>query len=90
MNRSVTWFMKNYPKCKARNLLIHPAKKLHNAAAFMYEVEVVRKAGLQKLTTNVLNLFGEFKTIDVGNLSPDFVQTLIDTHGLGLKDLWKQ
>ena len=90
MNRSVNWFMKNYPKCKARHLLIHPAKKLHNAAAFMCEVEVVRKAGLQKLTTNVRNFFGEFKAIDVGNLSPDFVQTLLDTHGLGLKDLWKK
>lgn len=86
MNSSAAWFQKNYPGSKVRNLLIHPAKKLGGAAAFLQDVDVVRKAGLEKLANNVRSFFGEFKNIDLKDLSPAQVQTFLDTHGLGVQD----
>ena len=73
MNRSAAWFVKNYPTCKSRNLLIHPARRLHSAAAFLQEVEVVRKGHLEKLASNVRKFFGEFKSVDFKDLSPEAI-----------------
>jgi hypothetical protein len=88
MNRSAAWFVKNYPTCKSRNLLIHPARKLHSAAALLQDVELIRKGQLEKLVGNVRRFFGEFKNIDFKDLAPGSVQKLLDTHGLGVKDFW--
>lgn len=87
MNASAAWFKKNYPGCKSRNLLVHPAKKLHASAAFLQDVEVVRKSGLEKLAANVRKFFGEFKNVDFKDLAPNIVQNLLDTHNLGINDL---
>lgn len=86
MNRSTAWFVKNYATCKARNLMIHPARKLHGAAALLQEVEVVKKGHLEKLAVNVQKFFGEFKNVDFKDLSPVTVQKLIDSHELGVAD----
>jgi hypothetical protein len=88
MNRSAAWFVKNYPTRKSRNLLIHPARKLHSAAAFLQDVEVVRKGQLEKLVANVRKFFAEFKNVDFKDMAPGAVQKALDTHGLGVKDLW--
>jgi len=88
MNRSAAWFVKNYATCKSRNLLIHPARKLHSAAALLQDVEVLRKGQLEKLVANVRKFFGEFKSLDFKDLAPGSIQKLLDTHGLGIKDLW--
>jgi len=88
MNASVAWFRRNYSGCKSRNLLVHPAKKLHDSAAFLQDVEVVRKPRLEALAKNVRSFFGEFKNIDLKDLSPQAVQRLLDAHELGINHLW--
>ena len=52
----------------------------------MRDIEVIRKTGLQKLAANVKKFFGEFKTLDFADLSPNFVQQVLDLHELGIKD----
>lgn len=88
MNRSTAWFQKHYEGSKARNLLIHPAKKLTSAAAFLQPVEAIRKSALEKLAGNVRTFFGEFKSIDLKDISPDQVQKFLDAHNLGVNDFW--
>lgn len=87
INASAAWFKRNYPGCKSRNLLVHPARKLNAAAAFLQDVEVVRKHHLGKLATNVRKFYGEFKTIDFQDISPEAVQKFLNAHGLGVDDL---
>ena len=87
MNRSVAWFAKNYADCRSRSLMVHPAKKLHGAAAFMHPVEIMRKTHLERLATNVRKFFGEFKTIDFKDISPEGVQRFLNAHTLGVDDL---
>ena len=88
MNRSAAWFQKHYEGSKARNLIVHPAKKLESAAAFLQPVEVIRKSGLDTLARNVRQFFGEFKNIDRKDLSPEHVQKFLDNHELGVNDFW--
>ena len=35
--------------------MVHPAKKLHGAAAFMHPVEIMRKTHLERLATNAVS-----------------------------------
>jgi hypothetical protein len=51
---------------------------------------VVRKTQLDTLGRNVRKFFGEFKNVDFKDLAPGSVQKLLDTHGLGVKDLWEK
>lgn len=90
INTSYAWFLKTYPGVRVRNLLVHPAKKLGAAAAFLCDVEGVRKPSLDKLAANVRKFFGEFKTVDLRDISPEHVQRLLDSHGLGVADLWSK
>ena len=37
---------------------------------------------------NVRRFFAEFKNVDFKDMAPAAVQKLLDTHELGVKDLW--
>ena len=87
MNASVAWFKRTYAGCRSRNLLIHPARKLGNAAAFLQEVEVVRKSQLETLGRRVRSFFGEFRNLDFADLAPEAVQKCLEVHELGIDDL---
>ena len=88
MNASVAWFKRNYPGAKSRNLIVHPARKLHGAAAFLEHVEVVRKKNLEPLAKSVKGFFSELKNVDFRDLSAKAIQAALDTHRLGVSDLW--
>lgn len=86
INSSAAWFQKNYPGCRSRNLLVHPAKRLQGSAAFLQPVQVMRLRQLEALTRNVRAFFGEFKAVDFSDIAPDRVQEFLSTHSLSTDD----
>lgn len=87
MNRSTAWFAKYYQNAKAKNIMIIPTNKVGSAAAFISDVEVMRKRELAKFTDNVRKFFAEFKGMDFKDLSESKVQELINTHRLSVEAL---
>lgn len=83
MNRSCAWFERHYPGCEATYILIHPAKKVSGAAAFSYEVGVFTNSELRKFREAIRGFFKSFESLDFNDLSPQHIQTLVDSHGLG-------
>ena len=90
MNASVAWFRKKYPGSKSKNILIHPANRLAGPAAFIEDVEVMRESQLYLLTRNIRGFFGEFKRLDLRDVSPEHVQKCLGIHRLNVEDLWGQ
>jgi replicative superfamily II helicase len=88
MNASAAWFAKNYKGCKVKLRMIIPTKRVSKAAAFIGDTEITRQKSLDKLTSNVRAFFGEFKKYDLKDISPEKVQALVDSHGLGIQNLW--
>ena len=87
MNSSAAWFQRNYPGSSSRNILVHPAKALNAASAFLQDVDVMRRKDLERLGANLRKFFAEFKNVDLKDLSPEHVQRLLDLHELGVQDL---
>ena len=87
MNRSSAWFDKHYKGMSATRLIIHPAKKIQSAAAFTHTVQGVVERDLRKLEKSCRDFFKGFEAQDLKDLSPQFIQTLIDAHKLSKTDL---
>ncbi|MDC8016231.1 DEAD/DEAH box helicase family protein [Tahibacter soli] len=86
MNRSMAWFIKHYPGVQSRKLIVHPSYKEGSAASFLHEVEAVRSAELSSLTAAISGFFKSFEGVDLADLSPAHVQSLLDSHKLTVGD----
>jgi hypothetical protein len=87
MNNSRAWFEREYPGASVSSIMVIPTKKLSPAAGFTNPTLIMRKAGLGKLVRNVRNFFGEFRRSDLGDLSPERVDRLVDVHNLQLENI---
>lgn len=87
MNRSYAWFQKHYPGVDAQCVLVIPPKRLSSAAALLHPTRVLRKKGLENLTKNVRNFFGEFATQDLKSLSEQHISQALNKHGLAVDQL---
>lgn len=90
MNRSCAWFAKTYPGAIARNIMITPAKRVGNSAAFMHNVDLMRQGHLKVLRTNVAAFFKSFEAMQFSDLAPTQVQRLIEVHQLTIADLMSE
>jgi len=87
MNRSCAWFEKHYPGLKAKNILIHPSKKIESAAALTHDVEVMRVNGLKEFINTVRDFYKSFETVNFKDLSVKHIQKVLNSHKLNVDDL---
>lgn len=87
MNNSCAWFTREYPGAKTSNVLVIPARKIASAAGFNEPVVLLRESKLRMLTSNVRRFFGEFRTLDLRDVSGTKVQELLQHHQLRTEDL---
>jgi len=82
MNRSCAWFEKHYAGSSVKNILVHPSNYVPSATAFTHNVEVMRVQELKRLVQTVRDFYKSFETQNFHDLSPVYVQKLVDTHNL--------
>jgi hypothetical protein len=87
MNNSCAWFAREYPGAQSTNVLIIPARKIASAAGFNAPVVLLRESKLRLLTRTVRQFFGEFRTLDLRDVSEGKVQELLQLHDLRTEDL---
>jgi len=87
MNNSCAWFASNYGGAKATAIMIIPTKKLGQGAAFSEDVMIMRQGKLNLFIKNVRDFFGEFRPLDLHDLSEEGVQSLVDSHELSVTHL---
>lgn len=87
MNRSAAWFDKHYKGMNATRVIIHPAKKIQSAASFTHDVLGITENGLGKFEKACRNFFKSLEGQSLKDLSPKFIQGLIDSHELAVSDL---
>ncbi len=86
MNRSSAWFDKHYQGMNVKRFIIHPANTVQSAAAFTHEVEATRVAELRSLVKSVREFFKSFEGQNFKDLSPKYIQQMIDAHHLAVSD----
>jgi len=86
MNRSSAWFDKHYQGMSVKRFLIHPTHTVQSAAAFTHEVEATRVAELRSLVKSVREFFKSFESQNFKDLSPKYIQQMIDAHHLAVSD----
>jgi len=87
MNNSCAWFKREYPGASSTNVLIIPARRIAHAAGFNEPVVLLRDSHLRTLTRNVRLFFGEFRALDLRDVSEAKVQELLQHHQLRTEDL---
>lgn len=87
MNRSAAWFGKHYKGMQAKQLIIHPAKRIESAAAFTHDVEGVTISDLSKLEKACREFFKAFEGQNFADLSAGHIQEMVDAHQLSVDDL---
>ena len=87
MNRSCAWFGKHYAGYKVKSIIVHPTNKVASAAAFIHDVEAMREVELKQLVKRVREFFKSFESLDLHDLSPAHIQTLVDLHKLSVPAL---
>jgi len=87
INNASAWFARNYPGAASTNIMIIPTNKLSRAAGFNEHVQIMRAKELSKLVNSVRKFFGEFKSLDLKDLSEQKVQELLNAHGLHVESL---
>ena len=87
MNRSSAWFEKHYPGLTAKRIIIHPARKVESAAAFIHEVEAMGQKDLKSLVKSVRDFFKSFESVNFKDLSAVHIQKLLNSHKLSVPDI---
>jgi replicative superfamily II helicase len=87
MNNACAWFSKNYPGCKAANILIIPPIRLGRGCGFNQEVQIMRERELKALHTNVKGFFAEFQNLDFNGLLEVKVQEFVNLQHLTVKNV---
>lgn len=87
MNRSSAWFNRRYPGATVTRILIIPTRRVSTGAAFNDAVMIAGKRQLERLVKNVRGFFGEFRTVDLRDLSVDKINQHLRVHKLTVDDL---
>jgi hypothetical protein len=87
MNNAGAWFNKNYGDMPVKRIMIIHTKKVNPATGFNFEVEIMKKNNLEKLTRNVESFYNEFQNLDLNDLSREIIQKFLDTHKLSVESL---
>jgi len=77
LNNDIAWFKQNYEDCKARPVLIHPAKILESNAFLNESSYVITEENLDKLKQNVQNFYNSLKGIPFEDISNDIIKQML-------------
>lgn len=87
MNRSTAWFRNHYRGCTVKHVMIHPSRRIHRAAGFIHDVEIMRVRELGKFVKSIQEFFKSFESLNFRDLSISHVQGLVDLQKLSVSDL---
>lgn len=87
INNACAWFAREYPGGRATNVMVIPARRIAKGAGFNEPVVLLRESKLRSLTGNVRRFFGEFRTLELRDVSEAKVQELLQHHHLETSDL---
>ncbi len=87
MNRSSSWFEKNYPGMKVKRIIVHPSSVEAKEASFTHDVVAMREAELKKFVKRLREFFKSFESLNFKDLSMAHIQRLVDSHGLSVSAL---
>lgn len=83
MNNHCGWFESEYgTEVKVSRFMIIPIKKIEYSANFTHEVKIIRKSGLRKLKNVVKDFVHELNPYDLGNITDEKLQEIIDRNEL--------
>lgn len=83
MNNHCGWFESEYgTEVKVSRFMIIPIKKIEYSANFTHEVKIIRKSGLRKLKNVVKDFVQELNPYDLGNITDEKLQEIIDRNEL--------
>lgn len=83
MNNHCGWFESEYgTEVKVSRFMIIPIKKIEYSANFTHEVKMIRKSGLRKLKNVVKDFVHELNPYDLGNITDEKLQEIIDRNEL--------
>jgi replicative superfamily II helicase len=87
INNACAWFAREYRGARATNVMVIPARRIAKAAGFNEAVVLLRESNLRSLTGNVRRFFGEFRTLDLRDVSEAKIQKLLQQHRLETSDV---
>ncbi|WP_241051716.1 DEAD/DEAH box helicase family protein [Achromobacter xylosoxidans] len=87
MNRSSAWFTKHYPGMQVKRIIIHPSNNVASAASFTHDVEAMREPELKQFLKRLRDFFKSFESLNFRDLSFNYIQTLVNQHGLDVQTL---
>lgn len=87
MNNSCAWFNRHFPGSNVKNIMIISSRIVEASAGFNEEVVIMKKAKLKKLLSNVKKFFEEFSRYNLGDISDEKVQELINFHQLSVQNI---
>lgn len=83
MNNHCGWFESEYgTEVKVSRFMIIPIKKIEYSTNFTHEVKIIRKSGLRKLKNVVKDFVHELNPYDLGNITDEKLQEIIDRNEL--------
>jgi hypothetical protein len=87
MNNACAWFKTNYKMDATKYVMVIPIRAISSAAGFNYNVEILRKKGLNKLKNNFRKFFMEFETYDLKMITETQVEKYLKAHNLTVEEI---
>lgn len=86
MNNHCGWFDNEYPDATVLRIIVIPTLNISYDADFTHEVKILRKNGMNKLKSTVVNFFKEFRNYDLNNLEEKIIHECLKLHNLESHD----
>lgn len=88
MNSHCAWFESEYGRNVVVNrFLVIPTKELSYYGDFTHEIRIIRRGKLKKFKEAIKRFVKELKPYDLGDISDENLQNLINIHQLNMKDI---
>lgn len=87
INNSVAWFRKLYGAVQMHARMVFPTTKIGKGAGFNEQVEIIRRGGLNGISSNTRKFFQEFGNADLKDLDSEGIQSLLETHRLDVDSI---
>jgi len=87
MNSHCGWFESQYGESQVKRIMIIPTKNISYHGDFTHEVEIMRRGKLKNLRNNIKAFFREFSKYEIGSISNDKIQELVNLHKLDIESL---
>ena len=86
MNNHCGWFVNEYSDAAVLRIMVIPTLNIAYDADFTHDVKILRKKGLKKMKSTLVNFFKEFRDYDLKNLEEKIIHECLKLHKLDAQD----